>query len=423
MTAALTASAVALLLLTVWLASAETVVERLPLVRALRLHDEEVRGGPHLLWLLEHRTTSRNVILVATIAVRSAFVVVAYVITPDAVGLPPWAGVIAAVIASIVFGEVAPRTWTLRHLETVGLRTAAPTRALVGALDVPTRLLVDLGRIVVASHHDVPGPYPSDEQVRDLLIEEDADEVLDDDERAMIASILELGDTIAREIMVPRPDMITVHDDDELRSVIQTVIDHGRSRIPVLRAGSEDVAGVVHAKDVLARLATRPGSGRWRDLVRPATFVPETKRVDALLRELRDDAVHQAIVVDEYGAVTGLVTIEDALEEIVGEIVDEHDDEEDRVVRLPGGALRVDARLSVDDLDDLLGTELPDEDWDTVGGLVFGLLGHVPDIGESVTLDGLRFTCERVQGRRVERVRVDHLPAEIAEDESEERVT
>ena len=147
--------------------------------------------------------------------------------------------------------------------------------------------------------------------------------------------------------------------------------------------------------------------------------MPETKRVDALLRELRDDAIHQAIVVDEYGAVTGLVTIEDVLEEIVGEIVDEHDDEEDRVVRLGADSFRVDARLAVDDVDELFGTELPDEDWDTVGGLVFGLLGHVPGPGEAVELAGLRFTAEAVQGRRVERVRVDRIPI----DQTEEHVT
>jgi CBS domain containing-hemolysin-like protein len=282
--------------------------------------------------------------------------------------------------------------------------------------DPVARLAVDLGRLLVGTRRDVAGPYPSDEDVRELLVEEDDDEVLDDDERAMITSILELGDTVVREIMVPRPDMITVDADDELREVIQTVIDHGRSRIPVVRGSGDDIVGVVHAKDVLARLATRPGSGLWSDLVREAAFVPETKRVDDLLRELRDEAIHQAIVIDEYGAVTGLVTIEDVLEEIVGEIVDEHDDEEERIQLLPSGAIRVDARLAVDDLDELLGTELPDEDWDTVGGLVFGLLGHVPAEGETVTLDGLRFTAEQVQGRRVARVLVQREPAEVASD-------
>ena len=398
-------TAVVTLLLTAWVAAAETVVERLPLVRALRLHEDGARGAVPLLWLIEHRTTARNALLLVTIGARAAFVAAALVLF-DALG------VVAAVLLSMVVGEVAPRTWTLRHLEAVGLRLAGGIRVLVRVIDPPTRVLIDLGRLLVGTRADVPGPYVTDDEVHELLVEEEEDEPLDEDERAMITSILELGDTVVREIMVPRPDMVTVDADDELRQVIQTVIDHGRSRIPVRRGSGDDINGVVHAKDVLARLATRPGSGQWADLVRPATFVPETKRVDDLLRELRDDAVHMAVVVDEYGAVTGLVTIEDVLEEIVGEIVDEHDDEEERIQLLPSGAIRVDAVLAVDDLDELLGTELPDEEWDTVGGLVFGLLGHVPAEGESVELEGLRFTAERVQGRRVARVLVQRQPVQ-----------
>ncbi len=393
------------LLLTAWVAAAETVVERLPLVRALRLREDDLPGAAPLLWLIEHRTTTRNALLLVTIAVRATFVAAALVL------FDAW-GVVAAVLLSMVLGEVAPRTWTLRHLESAGLRLAPGVLLAVRLLDPPTRVLIDLGRFLVGTRADVPGPYITDDEVRELLVEEEADEPIDEDERAMITSILELGDTVVREIMVPRPDMVTVDADDELREVIQTVIENGRSRIPVRRGSGDDINGVVHAKDVLARLATRPGSGQWADLVRPATFVPETKRVDELLRELRDDAVHMAVVVDEYGAVTGLVTIEDVLEEIVGEIVDEHDDEEERIQLLPSGAIRVDAVLAVDDLDELLGTDLPDEEWDTVGGLVFGLLGHVPSEGESVELEGLRFTAERVQGRRVARVLVQRRPAE-----------
>lgn len=391
--------AVVTLLLTAWVAAAETMVERLPLVRALRLREDEANGAGQLLWLIEHRTTARNALLLVTIIARSVFIAAALVLF-DALG------VVGAVVLSMVLGEVAPRTWTLRHLEQTALRLAPTTRLVVRLLDPPTKVFIDLGRLLVGTHSDVPGPYITDDEVDELLLEEDDDEPIDPDERAMITSILELGDTVVREIMVPRPDMVTVDADDELREVIETVIEHGRSRIPVRRGSGDDINGVVHAKDVLARLATRPGSGMWADLVRPATFVPETKRVDELLRELREDGVHMAVVVDEYGAVTGLVTIEDVLEEIVGEIVDEHDDEEERIQLLPSGAIRVDAVLAVDDLDDLLGTELPDEEWDTVGGLVFGLLGHVPVEGESVELEGLRFTAERVQGRRVARVLV-----------------
>ena len=404
-----------LLVTTALLAAAETVLERVSLVRALRLDDEEAPGAEALLWLMEHRTTGRNAVLVATVAVRVVFAALV-LLAADELGLAPaTVALLVAVLLSLVVGEVAPRTWVLRHLEATALRLAPSLRLLVRVLDPVARLVVDAGRLLVRTRREVPGPYPTDEEMRDLLAEEDADEPIPDDERAMITSILELGDTVVREIMVPRPDMVTVEADAELREVIETVIDHGRSRIPVRRGSGDAIVGVVHAKDVLARLATRPGSGQWSDLVRPAHFVPETKRVDRLLSELRDEAIHQAIVVDEYGAVTGLVTIEDVLEEIVGEIVDEHDDEAPLVEVLDGGRLRVDARLPVGDLEELLSAELPAEDWDTVGGLVFGIIGHVPDEGEHVELQGLRFVAERVQGRRVAHVLVERLPEPIEE--------
>ena len=166
------------------------------------------------------------------------------------------------------------------------------------------------------------------------------------------------------------------------------------------------VLGIIYAKDLLARVATGDDELGWSDLVRDATFVPETKRCDELLRELQASAVHLAVVVDEYGELVGLVTIEDLLEEIVGEIVDEHDREEPLVELLADDSMRIDARLGVDDLNELLDAELPEEGWDTVGGLVFGVLGHVPSVGETIELDGLTITVERVQGRRVGKVLV-----------------
>jgi CBS domain containing-hemolysin-like protein len=217
------------------------------------------------------------------------------------------------------------------------------------------------------------------------------DDELEPEERAMIRSIFELADTLVREIMVPRPDMVTVPEDAPLHEVVRIAIEQGYSRIPVRDPDDEDtIVGVVYAKDLLRRLATEQHRTRWGDLVRTPTFVPETKRCDDLLRDLQAAAVHLAIVVDEYGEIVGLVTIEDILEEIVGEIVDEHDREEPLVEVLGDGELRIDGRLGVDDLNELLGAELPEEGWDTVGGLVFGTLGRVPAVGESVELEGSR---------------------------------
>jgi CBS domain containing-hemolysin-like protein len=399
-----------LLVVTAYLAALETVLSRLNVVRALRLNEEERRGAGALLWVTEHRVSGQNVLLVTTVTARVALAAMAAVVGWRQLGGP--SGLVVAVVAvtllSLVLGEVAPRTVVLRHLETSGLRLAGTGRLLIRSVDPLARLVVGLGRAVVPRRHEVSGPYATDDELRQLdADEEETDDEIEPEERAMIRSIFELAETIAREIMVPRPDMVTVAEDAPLAEVVDVAIEQGYSRIPVRDPDDEDtIVGVVYAKDLLRRLATERHRTRWGDLVRRPTFVPETKRCDDLLRELQESAVHLAIVVDEYGEIVGLVTIEDILEEIVGEIVDEHDREEPLVELLDDGGLRIDARLGVDDLNELLGAELPEEGWDTVGGLVFGTLGRVPVVGESIELDGITITVEHVQGRRVGKVHV-----------------
>jgi CBS domain containing-hemolysin-like protein len=399
-----------LLVVTAYLAALETVLSRLNVVRALRLNEEERRGAGALLWVTEHRVSGLNVLLVTTVTARVALAAMAAVVGWRQLGGPTGlvVAVVAVTLSSLVLGEVAPRTVVLRHLETSGLRLARTGRLLIRSVDPLARLVVGLGRAVVPRRHEVSGPYATDDELRQLdADEEETDDEIEPEERAMIRSIFELAETIAREIMVPRPDMVTVAEDAPLAEVVDVAIEHGYSRIPVRDPDDEDtIVGVVYAKDLLRRLATERHRTRWGDLVRRPTFVPETKRCDDLLRELQESAVHLAIVVDEYGEIVGLVTIEDILEEIVGEIVDEHDREEPLVELLDDGGLRVDARLGVDDLNELLGAELPEEGWDTVGGLVFGTLGRVPVVGESIELDGITITVEHVQGRRVGKVHV-----------------
>jgi CBS domain containing-hemolysin-like protein len=399
-----------LLLVTAYLAALETVLSRLNVVRALRLVEEDRRGAVPLLWVSEHRVSGLNVLLVVTVAARVTLAAIAAVLGWRTLGGAGGLAVAVAVVAvlSLVVGEVAPRTVVLRHLETSGLRLARSGQLLIRALDPLARAIITLGRAIVPRRHEVSGPYATDDELRQLDADgEEEDDELEPEERAMIRSIFELADTLVREIMIPRPDMVTVPEDARLDEVVRIAIEQGYSRIPVRDPDDEDtIVGVVYAKDLLRRLATEQHRTRWGDLVRSATFVPETKRCDDLLRDLQAAAVHLAIVVDEYGEIVGLVTIEDILEEIVGEIVDEHDREEPLVEVLGEGELRVDGRLGVDDLNELLGAELPEEGWDTVGGLVFGTLGRVPIIGESVELEGFTITVEHVQGRRVGKVHV-----------------
>jgi CBS domain containing-hemolysin-like protein len=410
-TAVAVAALVVLLAATAYLAALETVVQRLHVVRAMRLHEEEARGSAAVLWLTEHRGSSQNVLLLATTVVRAALVAVAAVVGWETLGeaVGTVAVVAVVVLLVLVIGEVAPRTLTLRSIETAAGRLAPSGRVLVRALDPVSRVLVTVGRSLVPKREGVAGPYTTegDLETDDPSSDaEDRDEELEPEERAMIRSILELADTRVREVMVPRPDMVTVREDAGFDEVAAVVVEHGVSRIPVQDADDPDtIVGVVYAKDLLRRVAA-DRRRRWTDLVRRPTFVPETKRADELLRELQEATVHLALVVDEYGDLVGLVTIEDILEEIVGEIVDEHDHEDPLVAVLDDGGWRIDARLGVDDLNSLLGADLPDEGWDTVGGLVFGTLGRVPAEGEVVELEGIALTVERLQGRRVASVLV-----------------
>lgn len=409
--AAAGAGVVLLLALTGYLAALETVVSRLDVVRALRLAEEDADGAPALLWLTEHRATVRNAVLVVTVVVRIAVAGIVAIVGWELLGDGLLGATLALLLLSavvLVGAEVAPRTLTLRSLETSGLRLAPSARRLVRVADPAVRLLVAVGRALVPRRDDVAGPYddqdPRDDDGEVGLDDEEVDDALEPEERAMIRSIFELGETRVREVMVPRLDLVTVAADASFAEVARLVTGRGVSRIPVHDPDDTDtIVGVVYAKDLLRRVVGE-GRRRWDDLVRPPTFVPETKRCDELLRELQDAAVHLALVIDEYGDLVGLVTIEDVLEEIVGEIVDEHDDEEPLVEPLDDG-WRVDARLSVDDLNRLLDVDLPEDGWDTVGGLVFGTLGRVPEEGEAVELAGVRLDVERVQGRRVAKVR------------------
>ncbi len=393
-----------------FLSAAETVLQRLDLVRALAI-DEDEPGANDLVWILEHRGSCLNVTLVLTVLVRVTTTAMAVVVARGW-----WAGaggvaVAAALVAvvSLLVAEVAPRSTAMRHLDRTGRRLAPTVRVLVRVVGPFAGLFVSLGRTLGGARPGTSGPFPTDEPAAEVLADDgDSDDELEEDERAMIRSIVELGDTIAREIMVPRPDMVTVEASAGLRELVNTIVQHGYSRLPVFEEDREHIVGVVYAKDVLHRVALQPDHTGWDDLVRDATFIPETKQIDDLLRELQAQSVHIAMVVDEYGATTGLVTIEDILEEIVGEIVDEHDHEDPLVEVLDDGGWAIDARLAVDDLNELIGSDLPDDDWDTVGGLVVGALGRVPEIGDTVELDGVQFETQRVQGRRVAKVLVRH---------------
>jgi CBS domain containing-hemolysin-like protein len=248
----------------------------------------------------------------------------------------------------------------------------------------------------------------------DFAADEDS---IEREERELIHSIFEFGDTVVREVMCPRPDMVAVPVESTVEDAVRMAIDGGYSRLPVYEGTTDDIVGIVYLKDLVRR--ARMGEGRLalRGAMRPAKFVPEQKRVAELLGEMRTQRFHMAMVVDEHGGTAGLVTLEDLIEEIVGEITDEYDADEPRLEELAGGGVRAPGRTPIDEVNDALDAELPDEEWDTLGGLVFNVLGRVPEQGEAFRFQGLDFRVDRVDGRRITTVSIVPAPRAAGDDE------
>ena len=340
--------ALILVLAAAFFGAAQTSLSRMSLHKAQKLVDAGRPGAERVVRLMEEPARTLNilallVLVVQVVAVALVAVVVAqYLDGGLAVAV---AGVVAAA-ALFVGAEVAPKTLAVQRTEMVALRTSRWVLLLARPLSPVASLLIWAGNVIAPGKGLKQGPFVTEDALRDLIDVAEEDEVIEESERAMIHSIFELGDTVVREIMVPRPDMVMVSAADSLRQVLDVMLRDGHSRIPVYRDDRDKIAGLVYAKDALRRLHAGGGEeGPWDDLLRSAYFVPELKPVDALLSELQTEKVHLAIVVDEYGATAGLVTIEDILEEIVGEIVDEYDHEEPLVEPIDDNTIRVDLSL------------------------------------------------------------------------------
>ncbi|MET0420149.1 MAG: hemolysin family protein, partial [Acidimicrobiia bacterium] len=263
------------------------------------------------------------------------------------------------------------------------------------------RGLIGVANVVLPGKGLKEGPFITEEEILTMADVAADDNVIERGERQLIHSIFEFGDTVVREAMLPRPDMVAVEADETIEAAIDHAIAGGYSRLPAYEDTTDNILGLVYLKDLVRRARAGDGDLAVRTALRPAVFVPEQKRVAELLNEMQTKQFHMAVVVDEHGGTAGLVTLEDLLEEIVGEIADEYDVEAPSVEHLADGSLRVPGKMAIDEVSDELGIELPDTEWDTVGGLVFNLLGKVPDEGECVHFKGIELCAERVQGRRI----------------------
>jgi putative hemolysin len=407
------AAVFALILLAGFFAMSETSLTRISRIKAITLEEEGRRGAAKLARLVEHPERFLNPVLLLVLVCHLVVATLVGVLAEELFGA---LGVVVAVFFEVVvifvLAESAPKTWAVQHPERAAI-LAAPLISFITNL-APIRLLarglIGLSNLILPGKGLKQGPFVSEEELLATVDVATEDEVIEHEERRLIHSIIEFGDTVVREVMVPRPDMAAVEGKDKVSDVIEVAIAAGYSRLPAYDQGIDDVIGIVFLKDLIRAEREAKGGEEVRKLVREAHFVPETKRVTELLREMQKEKFHIAIVVDEYGGTAGLVTLEDLIEELVGEIVDEFDVEEPPVEQLANGEVRVNARMPIDELNDLLHADLPTGDWDSVGGLVFNLLGHVPTEGEEVVVDGHKLVAERVQGRRIGRVRVAKVP-------------
>jgi CBS domain containing-hemolysin-like protein len=334
-------------------------------------------------------------------------------------------------VVSYVLVGVGPRTLGRQHAYGIALHTAGLVKLLGRVLGPIATLLIVIGNAITPGRGFRDGPFSSEVELRELVDMAEERGVVESGERNMIHSVFELGDTIAREVMVPRTDVVWIERHKTVRQALALALRSGFSRIPVIGENVDDVVGVIYLKDLVRRSqnstdrnGTKSSGPKVEELMRPPTFVPESKPVDELLRDMQAQRIHIAIVVDEYGGFAGLVTIEDILEEIVGEIADEHDRfQRPPVEELPDGSMRVTALLPVQDLAEVFpGVEVPeDDDVETVGGLLARALGRVPIEGSAAEVAGLRLVAESTGGRRN---RIDTLLiCRVPEEQDGEAVT
>ncbi len=414
--AALSVWAVLLVIAASLFAAADAAVGTASRARVDELVRDGRSGAEYLAVVVADRPRHVNLLLLLRLACELGATVMVTVVVMTWTRSSGWAVLVAALImllVSYVLVGVGPRTIGRQHPYGVGLLAAWPVHVLARVLSPLTRLLILVGNAITPGRGFREGPFSSEVELRELVDLAGERGVVAAGEREMIHSVFELGDTTAREVMVPRTEMIWIEHTKSARQALALALRSGFSRVPVIGESVDDIVGVVTLKELARVMAERgnlneagPGVA---ELMRPASFVPDSKRLHELLKEMQLSRSHMAVAVDEYGGTAGLLTIEDIIEEIVGEITDESDIEEHRPVeRLDDGTVRVSSRLPVEDLASLFGVELDDSDVETVGGLLAQRLGRVPLPGAEAEIAGLRLRAEGGKDHRG-RIRINAL--------------
>jgi CBS domain containing-hemolysin-like protein len=416
--AALVAAAVLVLLAGVF-SAADAALSSYSRARAEELVGDGRPGAKQLVSLLDDRPRYLNLAILLRLLCEAGAAVLLTLVVLGWYDGSRWPTVLTTVgvmlVASFVVVGVAPRTLGRLHADRVAPVAAVVLTVLTRVFGPVPQLLILVGNAITPGRALRGGPFSTETELRELVDYAEASSVIESGERAMIHSVFEFGDTIAREVMVPRGDVVYIERYKNLRQTLSLFLRSGFSRVPVIEENLDDIVGFAYLKDVVRRDFEAPEAEftqRVEEVMRPALFVPESKPVDALLSEMQASRQHIAVVVDEYGGTAGLVTIEDLLEEIVGEITDEYDADQVETERLDDGSVRVSSRFPIDDLDEVFGFEVEEDDVDSVLGLMAKHLGRVPIPGSHVEAHGLRFVAEAAAGRRnrIESVVVSSLP-------------
>ena len=401
-----------LLVFLVFLSIAEMGLSRVSKPKAQALADSGVRGGRSLLALVTHPERWVNPLLLAvnvsqTVQATFTGVVAGRLFGPAGVAV----GVVLNVVVFFVFAEAVPKTYAVIHSDRAALSTSRVVSVLVGfwPLRIVSRGLIGLTNIVVKGKGLEQGPFVGEQEFLGIVEAAAEEEVIEHEERELIESVIEFGDTVVREIMVPRPDMVMIDAGITVEAALDVVFEDDFSRVPVVREdedGNDDVLGIVYAKDLVRRSRAGDGAASIDSVMRPVRIIPESKSIAKLMREMQRDHFHMAVVADEYGSIVGLVTLEDCLEELVGEIVDEHDEEAPPITPLPNGDHLIDGSVPLSELNDRFNMRIEENGFDTIAGFLFGRFEHVPTEGESVEVEGWRFLVEKVEGRRIIGIRL-----------------
>ncbi|MFZ7103458.1 MAG: hemolysin family protein [Peptococcaceae bacterium] len=396
-----------LLVLSAFFSSTETAFFSLNKIRVLHMAEEGNRKAQLVMEMLNNANNLIATILIGNNIVNIGASALATSLAIDLFG-NTGVGIATGVmtILVLVFGEATPKSFAAQNAEKWALTIAGIIRVL-GIIFLPIikimGLITNFLLKLMGSAED-KDPFITEDELKLLVNAGQEEGFIAESEREMINSIFDFDDTLVREIMTPRIDMIVTEITDSFAKVVEIAIDAGHSRIPVYEDTIDNIVGIIYAKDLLKVINKDFATIEIKKIMRPAYYIPETKKVRDLLAELRQAKVHMAIVLDEYGGTAGLITIEDVIEEIIGDIQDEFDIEEESIVMLSDGAIRADARASIFDINEALDVDLPDDDYETISGLVFHLLGHIPKEAEEIIFENVRITVEKTLGRRVDKV-------------------